>query len=96
MAAYLIAFAKVKDPKKREEYSAAAGPTLLAAGATVVSRGKVVGTLVGQLDAETCFIAKFPSVEAARRWYDSPEYQALLPVREQGMTPTFVLSEDAS
>lgn len=96
MAAYLIAFAKVKDAQKLEEYATAARPTLLAAGATVVTRGKFVETLAGTFDADTGFIAKFPSTASARAWYKSPEYQALLPIREKGMTPTFVLIEDPS
>jgi uncharacterized protein (DUF1330 family) len=29
-------------------------------------------------------IAEFPSVEAARRWYDSPAYQAVIPHRQKG------------
>jgi hypothetical protein len=39
MAAYLIAFAKVKNANRIPEYSSAAGPTLRASGGSVVTRG---------------------------------------------------------
>lgn len=94
MAAYVIAFATVKDATKMQEYAGAAVPTAVAAGGEVVARGKVVDTLAGSFRAERCVVVKFESAAAARAWYESPEYQRLIPVREQGMTPDFVLIEE--
>lgn len=94
MAAFLIAFAKVKDPSRLQEYSAAAGPTLIAAGGSIVGRGKVAATLAGTLSADSGLIVKFPSVDAARAWYESPAYQALIPLRDQVMSPNFVVLEE--
>jgi uncharacterized protein (DUF1330 family) len=53
MAAYLIAFAKIKNPNRIPEYSSAAGLTLGASGGSVVARGKV-RSLVGGFCGETC------------------------------------------
>ncbi len=94
MAAYLIAHVKIKDPAKLDEYSAAAGPTLAAFGGVPIARGKVVGVLAGQHQGDRALVAKFPDVESARNWYASPAYQALIPTRDQGMEPTFVLIEE--
>ena len=96
MAAYFVGFAKVKDAAKAQEYSSKAGPTIGSAGGAVIGRGKLAGVLCGRLDATSCLIAKFPSVEVARNWYDSPAYQALVPLREEAFTATFVLIEDPS
>lgn len=94
MAAYLIAFAKIKDASKLQEYAAAAAPTIIAAGGTVVGRGKLKATLAGSLDVDSGVIAKFPTVAAAHDWYQSPAYQALLPLRDQALAPTFVVLEE--
>jgi Domain of unknown function (DUF1330) len=52
MAAYLIAFAKVRNANRIPEYSSAAGPTLAASGGSVVTRGKV-RSLVGGFSADS-------------------------------------------
>ena len=38
-------------------------------------------------------ILEFPSVEAARTFYDSPEYQAILPIRFESASSTLVIAE---
>lgn len=96
MAAYLIAFATVKDAAKLQQYSAAAGPTIGPAGGSIVARGKVVDTLVGNLSPDAALILKFDTASAARAWYHSPEYQKLIPVRDEGMTPNFILIDEPS
>jgi uncharacterized protein (DUF1330 family) len=94
MAAILVAFAKIKDASKLQEYSSAAGPTIVAAGGSVMARGKLKVALAGGFDADSCLIAKFESVAAAQAWYESPAYQALLPLRDQVMSPTFLVLEE--
>lgn len=94
MAAYLVAFAKIKDASKLQEYSGAALPTIIAGGGSVVARGKVKETLAGNFDADSCLIVKFASAAAAHDWYQSPGYQALLGLRDEVMSPTFVVFEE--
>lgn len=96
MTAYVIAFATVKDRNKLPEYSAAAGPTIAPAGGTVVARTKFVQTLAGDLSANAALILRFDTAEAAAAWYASPEYQKLIPLRDEAMAPNFVLLEDVS
>lgn len=96
MAAYIIAFATVKDSGKLTEYSAAAGPTIAPAGGTLVARTKVIETLAGDLNADAALILKFDTADAARAWYESPDYQKLIQLRDDGMVPNFVLVEDVS
>ena len=38
-------------------------------------------------------LLEFPSREAFRAWYDSPEYQAVLPLRLQSVAGTLVVAE---
>jgi uncharacterized protein (DUF1330 family) len=92
MAAYLIAFAKVKNANRIPEYSSAAGPTLGASGGSIVTRGKV-RLLVGGFSADSCLIVKFKDAAAIE---DSPGYQALIPLREDVMDSNFLVLEESS
>jgi uncharacterized protein (DUF1330 family) len=93
MAAYLIAFAKVKDAARVQEYSSAAGPTVVAAGGSVVTRGKV-RTLDGTFSADSCLIVKFADSAALDAWFKSPAYQALIPLRDSVLEPNFLVLEE--
>ena len=96
MPALMIALVKIKDAAKMQQYSGAAGPTIVAAGGVIVGRGKQVEALAGALDVSAALVARFPSAAAAHDWYHSPAYQALIPLRDEAMTPNFfVLDEPA-
>jgi uncharacterized protein (DUF1330 family) len=93
MAAYLIAFAKVKNANRIPEYSSAAGPTLGASGGSVVTRGKV-SSLVGGFGADSCLIVKFKDPAAIEASLGSPAYQALIHVRDEVMESNFLVLEE--
>ena len=95
MSAYLIALVKATNPARLGEYSSAAGPTVVAAGGEIVSRGKV-HTLAGSLKADACLIVRFADLKAAQAWYDLPAYQALIPLRDEVMEPNFLVLEEPS
>ena len=95
MAAYLIAHAKVNKPELMAEYSSKAGPTILAHGGTVVTRGKVAEVLAGSHGGNIALIAKFPDAATAHAWYNSAEYQAVIPLRDQALEANFVVIEEA-
>src|SRR5271155_2383672 len=93
MAAYLIAFAKVKNANRIPEYSSAAGPTLGESGGSVVTRGKV-RSLVGGFSADSCLIVKFKDAAAIEAWHGSAGYQALIPLRDEVMDSNFLVMEE--
>jgi uncharacterized protein (DUF1330 family) len=76
MAAYFIAQYVVNDPKLYREYQAQAGPTIRAAGGEVVAFDVAAETIEGKPPGRHTVIVKFESTEAAKAWYESPEYQA--------------------
>jgi len=80
---YLIAEAKVHDAEAYEAYK----PLSLAAveqyGGRFVVRGGAAEVLEGQWSPpQRMIIVEFDSVEQAKRFYHSPEYQAAHKVRE--------------
>ena len=81
MAAYFVAQYVVKDPKLYREYQAAAAKTIAASGGEVVSFDVAAETMEGAPPGPQTVIVKFGSSEAAKAWYQSPEYQAALPKR---------------
>ena len=81
MTVYLIANFTVLDAEKMKAYAAAAGPTLAAHGGEFVLDGQLADTFSGTWGAAGLALVRFPSLDAARTWYRSPEYQALASLR---------------
>ncbi len=94
MSAYLIVHATPKDPEKLQEYAAKAGPTVQANGGEVVTRTQVTEVLAGSHDHKLCIIIRFPDGAALRRWYQSEDYQALVPLRNEAIEATFIIGEE--
>jgi uncharacterized protein (DUF1330 family) len=93
MAAYVVVQGTVKDADKMKEYAAGAGPTVVSHGGEVVVRGPSE-VLAGSSEHELLVLLKFPSRQAAVDWYNSDEYQALLPTRLAAMDSIFKVVGD--
>jgi uncharacterized protein (DUF1330 family) len=78
MAAYFIAQYVVQDPKLYREYQMAAGPTIQSSGGELVAFDVAAETIEGTPPGPQTVIIKFESVEAAKAWYNSPAYQAVV------------------
>ena len=78
MAAYFIAQFVVNDPKLYREYQIAAAPTIQASGGEVVVYDVAAETLEGKAPGPQTVVVKFESAEAAKAWYKSPAYQAVV------------------
>lgn len=79
--AYWVAHVSVADAEAYEAYKAANAAPFAAHGARFVVRGGAQELREGQARARTVVI-EFPSLEAARACYDSPEYQAAKALRD--------------
>lgn len=84
---------KVKDREKLKAYAAKAPDTVAAHGGRFLIRGNVTEVLSGNADLDVFALIEFPDAETVRGWYDSPEYQALIPIREEGADMVFSLVE---
>ena len=78
MAAYFIAQYVVNDPDQYREYQAGAGPTIQAAGAELVAPDVAAETIEGTPPGPQTVILKFEDTAAAKAWYESEEYQAVV------------------
>jgi uncharacterized protein (DUF1330 family) len=84
MPAYMIFIREqTLDRTELEAYWAKVASTLEGVPLKVLSAYGHHITLEGP-NVEGVVIAEFPSVEAARQWYDSPAYQAAMMHRQRG------------
>jgi uncharacterized protein (DUF1330 family) len=76
MAAYIIAQINITNPEKYQEYAKLAGPAGAKYGGRFLVRGGAKTTLEGDIPYQRIVINEFPDVEAAKKFYNSVEYQA--------------------
>ena len=78
MAGYFIAQYKVNDPALYKEYQGGAGPTIQAHGGELVVFDVAAETIEGAPPGPQTVVLKFESAQAAKAWYASEEYQAVV------------------
>ena len=72
----------VTDVEKMEEYKALAAPAVAKHGGKYLSRGGAMSHLENEWEAPRVTLLEFSSAEAARTFYDSPDYQEAKAKRE--------------
>ena len=92
-SAYIIANVDVTDPVQYEEYKKLSSIAMKANGAEICIRGGKVEVLEGDWNPSRFVMLKFPSVEAAHRFYDSPEYKAARKAREGAANMRMIIVE---
>lgn len=93
MVAYMIAESMVNDPTLMQDYAKKAGPTVAAHGGKVLVAAGTIAHMDGAWNPKRLFVIEFPSMAAAKGWYNSPEYQAILPMRRAASTGSLVFVE---
>ncbi|MDH3263905.1 MAG: DUF1330 domain-containing protein [Paracoccaceae bacterium] len=78
---YWIAHVDVRDPGAYERYRAANAAPFARYGARFLVRGGAQEVREGQARPRTV-VLEFPTIEAARECYDSPEYRAAKALRD--------------
>ena len=93
MAAYLVAQVRIDDPETYQRYREAV-PTLVDRfGGRFLVRGGELEVLEGAWPLPRLVIIEFQSRDAARLFYESPEYQRILPLRQQASQGNVILVE---
>ena len=72
--AYWVGIVNVKNKDEYKKYADIAGPALLAAGATILSRGGKIKNLEGK-EMDRIVVIEFPSMPQAEKFYQSEEYR---------------------
>jgi uncharacterized protein (DUF1330 family) len=81
--AYIVGHIRVKDPQQWAEYRSRVPATFEAWNAELVFRGRQGPALAGASVYPEVVVTRFPDMAAIEGWFNSPAYQALVPIREQ-------------
>jgi uncharacterized protein (DUF1330 family) len=93
MAAYIVAQLKVHDPAMFQRYREAVTPLVDRFGGRYRVRGGELEVLEGDWPLPRLTIIEFQSQDAARLFYESPEYQQILPLRQESARGTVAIVE---
>ena len=92
MAVYVVAQGRIENPEVLGQYVEKAIPTIGAHGGRIVAFDETPEVVEGTVDFPRTVIVEFPTREAFRAWYHSPEYQAILPMRLDAAPGTLIVA----
>jgi uncharacterized protein (DUF1330 family) len=82
MAAYFIVeYQEINDPQTLADYRQQVTATLEQYGGTFLVRGGATQAIEGEWSTPRLVVLAFDDVESFERWYHSPEYSRILPLR---------------
>ena len=93
MAAYIIAEVEVTDHETYQSYRAQTPGVVARYGGRFIVRGGAAELLEGERQPGRIVVLEFSDLAAARRFYDSPEYQAIIGIRQRAATSRLILVE---
>lgn len=95
MSAIMISQVAVTDQKIFQDYMTKTQEVAKPYGAELLFRGRRGDTLNGESNSHhMTVIVRFPDMETIHRWYQSPEYQAIIPLREQSSHQVMVTYQE--
>lgn len=92
MSGYVIVNYRITNPEAYRAYTAAVVPTIAAHEGEILVAGPGSEAVEGDPEPVTV-VLRFPSREAARAWYDSAEYQAIIHHRLDNTEGTMVFAD---
>jgi len=96
MSVYVIVQGKIENQGLLDQYIAKAGRTIKAHQGRVIAFDEEPEVVEGQTAHPRTVIVEFPSMAAFRAWYDSPEYQEILPLRLNSTPGTLIVVKGTS
>ena len=86
MAGYIIARVNVTDPEKYKDYTAVTPGLIAKYGGRFIVRGGETVTLEGPEETGRVVVIEFDSLEQAKSFYESDDYQAAIGLRVAAST----------
>jgi uncharacterized protein (DUF1330 family) len=96
MPAYFVVELEITNQAAMEPYRAAVGATITQYGGRFLTRGGTTELIEGRPEPKRIVILEFADTAAVKRWYNSPEYQKILPGRLDNSTSRAFIVEGAS
>ena len=92
MSVYVIVQGKIEDRGMLDQYVAKVMPTIGSHQGRVVAFDEEPEVVEGSIEHPRTVILEFPSMTPFRAWYDSPEYQEILPLRLKSTPGTLIVA----
>jgi uncharacterized protein (DUF1330 family) len=86
MAGYIIARVNVTDPEKYKDYTAVTPGLIAKYGGRFIVRGGETVTLEGPAETGRVVVIEFDSLDQAKSFYESDDYQAAIGLRVAAST----------
>lgn len=96
MKAYLVANVEVIDTEGYEPYRLSVPALIERHGGRYLTRGGEIEVLEGEPNYARLVIVEFPSLDAARGFYDDPDYRRLMTVRTDNAASAIVIAHGVS
>ena len=96
MAAYVIVDIEIHDAALYDDYRKRVPATIEKYGGKFLVRGGQFEQLEGSWQPTRLVLLEFPSMEQAKRWYDSEEYRGLKALRFKTARTNILLVEGVS
>ena len=93
MPAYIVVNETVTDPETFMKYAGAAGQTIVQYGGKILAAGPDSEILEGE-PGPVVVVIEFSSIEQAKSWYNSSEYQAIIGLRLASSSGWMVLAPE--
>jgi uncharacterized protein (DUF1330 family) len=93
MSAYLIANVEVKDAQKFKEYLKATPDIIKQYGGRFLVRGGEFEICEGNWNPGRLVLVEFESMQKAKQFYNSPEYRAIINLRQSAAYTEWVFVE---
>jgi uncharacterized protein (DUF1330 family) len=96
MATYVIIDIAVRDQAAQDDYAQyveRVRPIVERHGGRYLARGGKITPVAGQWRPERIILIEFPSSDHVVRWWNSPEYQAIVSLRENTTTARAIVVE---
>ncbi len=95
MAAYVLAEIEITNPEGYKEYTKAVPATIAKYGGRFLIRGGESEALEGEWPQRRRVLLEFPTMDAARKWWHSPEYEKPKAMRQAASEGRLLLIEGA-
>ena len=96
MAAYVLAEIEITNPEGYKEYTTQVPATIAKYGGRFLVRGGASEALEGEWPQRRRVMLEFPSMQAARDWWSSPDYEKPKAMRQAASRGRLLLMEGAA
>ena len=96
MSAYVLAEIEIVNPEGYKEYTTTVPATIAKYGGRFLVRGGTNEVLEGEWPTRRRVLIEFPSMDAAKRWFNSPDYEKPKAMRRANSNGRLLLLDGVS